>query len=402
MTLPAAWSLLPAEWKPLCKELGIPAYRADQIVTGLYQSFAQSWQEVMTLPLELRNTLAARFSLAPLATVQINASADGVRKLLLACEDGERIETVLIPSKDRVTQCISTQVGCDFRCAFCASGQLGCARDLTAGEIVAQVMAACQLLRQGSGLGVQGSGGIGLGPQAEGPDSESWDASRPFPNPEPRPLNPKPGAKPVLPRPGNLVVMGMGEPFANYDNVLRALRILNDQKGLNIGARHITLSTCGVVPGIQRLAEEGLQFELSVSLHATDDGLRSRLMPVNKRWPIAALLETCASYTGKTGRVVTFEYTLVNNLNDRPHHAEALIRLLRHIPCKVNLIPLSPVEGFDGERPDDRACLAFLDTLLKAKINTTLRKSRGKEVDAACGQLRLRCKDKPPFLPAKR
>jgi 23S rRNA (adenine2503-C2)-methyltransferase len=353
---PSAWSLLPAEWKPLCQELGIPGFRADQIVTGLYQSFAQSWQDLTTLPKDLRETLAERFALAPLEPVHIHDSPDGVRKLLLACEDGERVETVLIPSTDRMTQCISTQVGCDFRCAFCASGQLGCVRDLTAGEIVGQVMAACQLMR----------------PSAL------------------RSPTPKPGAKPVLPRPGNIVVMGMGEPFDNYDNTLRALRILNVQKGVNIGARHITLSTCGVVPGIQRLAEEGLQFELSVSLHATDDDLRSRLMPVNKRWPIAELLEACRAYTEKTGRVVTFEYTLVKDLNDRPHHAGALIRLLRRMPCKVNLIPLSPVDGFAGQRPDDRVCLAFLDALLKAKLNTTLRKSRGREVDAACGQLRLR------------
>jgi 23S rRNA (adenine2503-C2)-methyltransferase len=373
---PSAWNLLPAEWKPLCKELGIPAYRADQIVTGLYQSFALSWHDLTTLPLELREKLAARFSLAPLETVRVQPSSDGVRKLLLGCPDGERIETVLIPSKDRVTQCISSQVGCDFHCAFCASGQLGCARDLTAGEIVGQVMAACQLLRADL--------------QAADLRSPSSVLLRPPP--------PRPGPKPVLPRPGNIVVMGMGEPFDNYDNVLRALRILNDQKGINIGARHITLSTCGVVPGIRRLATEGLQFELSVSLHAPDDDLRSRLMPVNKRWPIAELLDTCRAYNAQTGRVVTFEYTLVKNFNDRPLHAEALIRLLRHMPCKVNLIPLSPVEGFGGERPDDRACLAFLDTLLKAKINTTLRKSRGKDVDAACGQLRLRCKDKPAPL----
>ena len=352
----SAWSLLPAEWKPLCKELGLPAFRADQIVTGLYQTFAQSWQEITTLPADLRSVLSERFSLAPLETAHIHDSSDGVRKLLLACEDGERIETVLIPSKDRMTQCISSQVGCNFRCAFCASGQLGCVRDLTAGEIVGEVMAACALMRP----------------------------------PMPEAATAKPGAKPVLPRPGNIVVMGMGEPFDNYDNVLRALRILNDQKGVNIGARHITISTCGVVPGIQRLAEEGLQFELSVSLHAPDDALRSSIMPVNKRWAIAELLDTCRAYTEKTGRVVTFEYTLVKNLNDRPYHAEELIRLLRHTSCKVNLIPLSPTEGFDGERPDDRTCLAFLDTLLKAKINTTLRKSRGKDVDAACGQLRLR------------
>jgi 23S rRNA (adenine2503-C2)-methyltransferase len=370
---PSAWSLLPAEWKPLCKELGLPAYRADQIVTGLYQSFAQSWQYLTTLPKELRDALAARFALAPLETVHIHDSPDGVRKLLLGCEDGERVETVMIPSKGRMTQCISTQVGCDFRCAFCASGQLGCVRNLTAGEIVGQVMAACALMRA----------------DFRPPPSDL----RPPPSdlrPPTSDLPRKPGPQPQLPRPGNIVVMGMGEPFDNYDNTLRALRVLNDQKGVNIGARHITISTCGVVPGIQRLATEGLQFELSVSLHAPDDALRTRLMPVNRRWPLAELLETCRAYNQQTGRVVTFEYTLVKNLNDRPQHASALVRLLRHMPCKVNLIPLSPVEGFEGERPDDRACLAFLDALLQAKVNTTLRKSRGKDVDAACGQLRLR------------
>jgi len=373
---PSAWSLLPAEWKPLCKELGIPAYRAEQIVTGLYQTFALSWQDITTLPKALRDTLAARFSLSPLETVCASDSPDGVRKLLLACDDGERIETVLIPSKGRMTQCISTQVGCDFRCAFCASGQLGCVRDLTAGEIVGQVMAACALMRQAIAT--------------EGQRPEIQDTAR-GQQPQPSDLRlPGVGALPALPRPGNIVVMGMGEPFDNYDNTLRALRILNDQKGLNIGARHITISTCGVVPGIRRLAEEGIQFELSVSLHAPNDALRERLMPVNKRWPLAELLDTCREYHAKTNRVVTFEYTLVKDLNDRPHHADALIRLLRRMPCKVNLIPLSPVEGFDGRRPEDRVCLAFLDALLKAKINTTLRKSRGKEVDAACGQLRLR------------
>jgi 23S rRNA (adenine2503-C2)-methyltransferase len=231
-------------------------------------------------------------------------------------------------------------------------------RNLTAAEIVGQVMVACERMR------------------ASG-DGEAAAINRP-------------GKKVELPRPGNIVVMGMGEPFDNYDNMIRALKILNNQKGINIGARHITISTCGVIPGIQRLSDEGLQFELSVSLHAPFDELRNQLVPVNKRWPIAELIETCRAYFEKTNRLVTFEYTLVKNLNDRPQHAEALIGLLRKLPCKINLIPLSPVEGFNGERPDDRTCLGFLDTLIKAGFNTTLRKSRGKEVDAACGQLRLR------------
>ena len=365
MTTPvrtSVWGILPAEWKPLCKELGLPAFRAEQIVNGLYQNFAKSWQEITTLPADLRDTLAERFAFAPPETAHIHDSPDGVRKLLLRYDDGECVETVLIPSKGRMTQCISTQVGCNFRCAFCASGQLGRVRDLTAGEIVGEVMAACELMRAGAEIRA----------------------------PETKPTDRRPRPAPPLPRPGNIVVMGMGEPFDNYDNVLRALRILNDQKGVNIGARHITISTCGVVPGIQRLAEEGIQFELSVSLHAPDDTLRSGLMPVNRRWPIAELIETCRAYFEKTGRVVTFEYTLVRDLNDRPSHAAALIRLLRGMPCKVNLIPLSPVEGFAGARPEDRVSLAFLDALLKAKLNTTLRKSRGRDVNAACGQLRLR------------
>ena len=351
MATSSAWGLLPSEWKPLCKELGVPAFRADQIVTGLYQNFAQSWQEITTLPAEIRDRLAAQNPLKPLEIAQTQNAVDGVQKLLLACEDGECIETVLIPSKARITQCISTQVGCAFRCAFCASGQNGCVRDLKADEIVGQVMAACSVLR-------------------------ARDAGE--------------QASTVLPRPNNIVVMGMGEPFANYDNVLRALRILNSQKGLSIGARHITISTCGLVPGMQRLAEEGIQFELSVSLHAPTNELRDQVMPVNKLWPLEKLMEACRVYNQKTGRVVTFEYTLIRNFNDQAQHAQKLIQLLRQMPCKVNLIPLSPVVNFFGECPEDHVCLAFLDILLKAHLNTTLRRSRGKEVSAACGQLRLR------------
>ena len=190
--------------------------------------------------------------------------------------------------------------------------------------------------------------------------------------------------------PNNIVVMGMGEPFMNYDATLRALRVLNCQQGPNIGARHITLSTCGIVPGIRRLAQEGVQFELSVSLHAPNDALRSRLMPVNRRFPLAELLPACDAYTASTGRIITYEYTLVHRLNDRPAHAAELIGLLRGRKARVNLIPLSPVAEFDGQTPPHADCLAFLDALLKAGIHTTMRRSRGKQADAACGQLRLR------------
>ena len=304
-----AWGILPDEWKPLCTELGIPPYRAAQILNGLFSQFAHTWQDITTLPKELRDILLSRVLLKPLDVVTVQEAEDGVTKLLLGCADGERIESVLIPSKGRMTQCISTQVGCNFKCAFCASGQYGRVRNLTTAEIVGQVMAACDRMRKSESL-----------------ELEAVNA---------------PGKKIELPRPGNIVVMGMGEPFDNYDNMMRALKILNNQKGINIGARHITISTCGVVPGIQRLSDEGLQFELSVSLHAPTDELRNQLIPVNKRWPIAELIETCRVYFEKTNRIVTFEYTLIKNINDQPCHTDALIRLLRKLPCKINLIPLT-------------------------------------------------------------
>ncbi len=340
MTPEAAYAYLPDDWTRICKEAGLPAFRARQIVQGLYRDRIASWEALTTLPGAIRTEFAGRYPLTALREVaRTPSSTDGVTKLLLEAADGERIETVWIPADGRITQCISSQVGCGMHCAFCASGQLGCVRSLTAAEIVAEVMTAAQTM----------------------------------------------GALP-----NNIVVMGMGEPFMNYDAVIRALRVLNCQQGLNIGARHITLSTCGIVPGISRLAQEGVQFELSVSLHAPNDALRDRLMPVNRRWPIAELLAACDAYTAATGRIITYEYTLVKDFNDSPTHARELIRLLQGRRARVNLIPLSPVAEFDGETPSNAACLTFLDLLLRSGIHTTLRRSRGKQADAACGQLRLR------------
>lgn len=224
-------------------------------------------------------------------------------------------------------------------CAFCASGSQGVVRSLAADEIVAQYMAG----------------------RREGEIT-------------------------------NIVVMGMGEPFANYDETMRALKLINAGKGPNLGARHITLSTCGVVPGFARLAAEGIQFELSVSLHAPNDELRSQLMPVNKRWPIDELLAACADYTRTTKRIITFEYTLIKGVNDSRACAEELARQVRRVPmAKVNLIPLSPVAHRpDFKTPDEATLLMFLDVLMKNRVQTMLRRSRGKDADAACGQLRLR------------
>ena len=190
----------------------------------------------------------------------------------------------------------------------------------------------------------------------------------------------------------NIVVMGMGEPFANYDETIRALKLINAGKGPNLGARHITISTCGVVPGFARLAAEGIQFELSVSLHAPNDELRSQLMPVNRRWPMDELLEACAAYTRATKRIITFEYTVIKGINDSRRSAEELAVAVKRVPmAKVNLIPLSPVAHRpDFKTPDEGTLLMFLDVLMKNRVQTMLRRSRGKDADAACGQLRLR------------
>src|SRR5574344_697316 len=333
-----AWSILPEEWKPILTEKGLKAFRADQILQALYRDYIQDWDLATTLPKDFRDALKAEFPITKYETLDVSKSADGTQKLLIGFEDGNSVETVLIPATDRFTQCISTQVGCGMGCAFCASGSRGVVRSLTADEIVAEYMAGRKL------------GEI-----------------------------------------TNIVVMGMGEPFANYDETLRALKLINAGRGPNLGARHITLSTCGVVPGFAKLAAEGLQFELSVSLHAPNDELRSRLMPVNKRWGIDELLAACRAYTAATKRIITFEYTVIDGVNDSRACANELAARLRAFPCKVNLIPLSPVDHRpDFKTPPETTMMMFLDVLMKAGIQTMLRRSRGKDVAAACGQLRLR------------
>jgi len=338
MTKPA-WSILPDEWKPILAERGLRAFRADQILQSLYRDCIRDWDGATTLPKDFRETLKEEFPITPCEVAAVSESSDGTKKLLVSFADGEAVETVLIPAASRFTQCISTQAGCAMGCAFCASGANGLSRSLAADEIVAQHMLA------------RSFGEV-----------------------------------------TNIVVMGMGEPFANYDETLRALRLINSGRGPNIGARHITLSTCGVVPGIERLAREGIQFELSVSLHAPNDELRSRLMPVNRRWPLDVLLPACAAYTAATKRIITFEYTVVAGVNDSRACAEELARQVRRVPmAKVNLIPLSPVAHRpDFRTPDDATMLMFLDVLMKRGVQTMLRRSRGKDADAACGQLRLR------------
>ena len=334
-----AWSILPDEWKPILKERGMRAFRADQILQALYRDYITDWDQATTLPKDFREQLKVEFPITKTKTLEVYKSSDGTQKLLIGLEDGESVETVLIPATGRFTQCISTQVGCGMGCAFCASGARGVVRSLAADEIVAEYMA-----------------GRALGEIT------------------------------------NIVVMGMGEPFANYDETMRALKLINAGRGPNLGARHITLSTCGVVPGFAKLAAEGIQFELSVSLHAPNDALRDELMPVNRKWPIDELLAACAAYTKATKRIITFEYTVIKGVNDSRECAEELARQVKRVPmAKVNLIPLSPVSHRpDFKTPDEKTMLMFLDVLMKNHVQTMLRRSRGKDADAACGQLRLR------------
>jgi 23S rRNA (adenine2503-C2)-methyltransferase len=328
----------------VCRELGQPAYRADQIWEWLYVHGCADWAAMKNLPAALRTELGARFTLQPLVLRETQGVAGETRKLLVALADGESVEVVLIPGGPRRTVCVSSQVGCRYHCAFCASGQAGFRRHMQSGELVGQALLAAQVYQA---------------------------------------------------RPTHVVFMGIGEPLDNYENVLKAIRILNDPAGLAIGARRITISTCGLVPGIARLAGEGLQVELSVSLHAPSDALRSALMPVNRAYPLAGLMAACKAYAVATKRIITFEYTLIRGRNDAPSEARELVRRISDVPCRVNLIPLSAVEEFPGEASVPETARMFLDVLNRAGINATLRASKGVSLRAACGQLRCRRRSPP-------
>ncbi|MDH3981409.1 MAG: 23S rRNA (adenine(2503)-C(2))-methyltransferase RlmN [Kiritimatiellaceae bacterium] len=318
-------------------QAGEKKFRAKQVWQWLYHHEVQSWDEMKNIPQALRDKLAAHFIFQALEKVEVQESSTGTRKILSRLVDGELIEEVLIPAPDRRTVCVSSQVGCMFGCAFCASGQLGVKRNLKAGEIVGEALSA----------------------QREYGD-----------------------------RLTNLVFMGIGEPFDNYDEVLRAVRILNDPDGFCLGARRITISTCGVVPGIQRLEEEGLQVELSVSLHAANNNTRDDLMPVNVSWSLDELMDTCRQYTKRTKRIITFEYTMIRDVNDTQEDCQELVGLLRTFPCRVNLIPLSEIEEYEGKTSKRETVESFIRQLERAGINTTVRWSKGVDVNAACGQLR--------------
>ena len=344
-----------------------PAYRVTQLLEWLYVRRVSSWDAMTNLPKPLREKLREHFSLHNLELIRKQGATDETQKFLWKLADGSLIESVLIPANpalygeasDRHTLCISTQVGCAYGCKFCASGLDGWKRNLTPDEIVEQVVSVERMRPQ--------------------PTVHSQSAAT-------QPRTGDSGPRTV----DNVVVMGMGEPLANYDHLLKALKILNAPWGGGIGARKITISTSGLAPQIRRLAVEPLQFRLAISLHGATDEVRNRIMPVNRKHPLKELVAACEQYQIQKGRMLTFEYILIAGVNDSVAQAGPLAALAKKLFAKVNLIPYNKVEGLQWERPDEKVCEAFLRALEKQKVTTTLRREKGHDIDAACGQLRLK------------
>ncbi len=337
--------------------LGQPKYRARQVARWIFEKRADSFEAMRNLPAALRTALAERFTLGGLVEIRRQGSADATQKFLFRLSDGNLIETVLIPASpalygeaaDRRTLCVSSQVGCAYGCRFCASGLDGWTRDLSAGEIVEQVLRVGKL----SGERIH-----------------------------------------------NIVFMGMGEPLANFDNLMRAIRILNAPWGAGLGARHMTVSTSGLAPRIEALADQPLQIRLALSLHGATDAVRDRIMPVNRRFNVSRLMEACAYYNARKKQRITFEYILIDGVNDGLDEAAALAGHARATGAKVNCIPYNKVEGLEWQRPSGRRQEAFLAVLKRRGVDATLRLEKGHDIDAACGQLRLQTQRSKP-LPAE-
>ena len=349
-----------------------PIYRVKQLMDWLYVQRVTDWDAMTNLPKPLREKLSQEFSLGTLELVRKQGSRDTTQKFLWKLADGQFIESVLIPANpalysegsDRHTLCVSTQVGCAYGCKFCASGLDGWKRNLLPHEIIEQVLAVERIS------------------SAEAVASRS-DTAR---DPQPETRNPKPETRLV----DNVVIMGMGEPFANYDNLLKALRLINAPWGGRIGARKITVSTSGLAPQIRKFADEPEQFSLAISLHGATDAVRDRIMPVNKKYPLRELTAALDYYQAKRGRFITFEYILIAGVNDSLDQTKPLAALAKRLKAKVNLIPYNTVEDLPWKRPEDDVCERFAAALRQHKIVTTLRREKGHDIDAACGQLRLK------------
>lgn len=353
-----------------------PPFRVRQLLEWLYARKATDWEQMSNLPRSLRQQLRQTYSLTVLQMVRKQGARDTTQKFLWRLTDHALIESVLIPANpalygepsDRHTLCVSTQVGCAYGCKFCASGLEGWKRNLEVEEIVEQMLA---LERWAAGQQPAPELQVAAG-AAEASASHA-------------------GSSPARERlVSNLVIMGMGEPLANYDNLLKALKILNAPWGGGIGARKITISTSGLAPQIRKLADEPFQFRLAISLHGATDATRNKIMPVNRKYPLSELAAACEYYQAKKGRMLTFEYILIAGVNDGLDQVRPLAELARRLNAKVNLIPYNTVEGLPWERPSEEAQESFLRALEGQKVAATLRREKGHDIDAACGQLRLK------------
>ncbi|HHT9124221.1 MAG TPA: 23S rRNA (adenine(2503)-C(2))-methyltransferase RlmN [Candidatus Brocadiia bacterium] len=329
-----------SEIEEICVSLNEERYHARQICSWIYKHGAYSFEEMTNIPKSLRSLLHEKYSLFQSKIETVVKDVDGTEKFLIHLHDDNIIESVLIRDKQRITACLSSQVGCASACGFCASGLHGLVRNLQAGEIVEQLVHM---------------------------------------------KNSLPGGESV----SNVVLMGIGEPLANYDNVLKAIRIINADWGLGIGARKITVSTIGLIKGIKRLATEGLQVNLSISLHAPNDIIRNLIVPINKGTGIRNILLASHEYFEKTGREVTFEYLLIDGVNSSTENAKELAEKLKNYQCNINVIPLNPVPEFTYKPPSEKKIEAFCAVLKKAGLNVNLRRKKGSGINAACGQLRL-------------
>lgn len=331
------------ELEAIVESLGQPRYRGRQLAAWIYRKGARSFDEMTDLPADFRRGLAERFRVGRAEVLRRQASRDGTLKLLLVLPDNRSIETVMLPYEDRTSVCVSSQVGCPVGCVFCATATMGFGRNLTPGEFVDQVLTAAENSPEG--------------------------------------------------RVTHVVVMGMGEPMINYDNLVRALRLLHEEVGLSY--RHLTVSTAGHVPGIRRLADEGIPVTLALSLHAPNDELREKLIPMSRKWGVKDVMEAVRYYTEKTGRRVTLEYLLLAGVNDEVEHAHQLARLVRGperaLIAHVNLIPWNPTASFGQfEAPSRERVRTFRSVLETYGISTTQRVERGQDIDAACGQLAVK------------
>jgi 23S rRNA (adenine2503-C2)-methyltransferase len=322
--------------------IGEPAFRATQIFFWLYQKGVSDFGEMANIPKELRDKLDQNYYISTLQISEHLKSTDRTEKFLFKLQDGNFIESVLIYAKNRETICLSTQVGCKFACSFCASGFNGFVRNLTPSEIINQIVFLRHNLKH---------------------------------------------------KITNCVFMGMGEPLDNYVHTSKAIMIMNDPRGMGIGARRITISTCGIIPGIKKLKNLGLQVNLSLSLHATNNKLRDALMPVNKRYPLEKLVNACEEFIEATGRMITLEYILIRDMNDSLKDADELAKIAKKLNAKVNLVPCSTISNPDFKSTRKRNINIFMNRLIKRGVNATLRESKGKDIQAACGQLAGRKKD---------